>query len=127
LDVPVQVELVGHVLEVAQHLILLGVAFAPLPFLAELLVERIAVDPTRRIAACARITVPVPRPADAVASLQDPRREPHLVAQLVERVQPREPRADDDRVEVGDPLLGAGLPLVLLGTGHIFLLLIVIP
>jgi hypothetical protein len=65
LDVPVQVELVGHVFEVAQHLFLLGVAFAPLPLLAELLIERVAVDPTGRIAARARVAVPVPRPADA--------------------------------------------------------------
>jgi hypothetical protein len=120
LDIPVQVEPLGHVLEVAQHLLLLRVAFAPLPFLAKLLRERVAVDPTRRIAARARVAVPVPRTANAVASLEDPRREAHLVAQAVERVQPREPRANDDCIEFLDPLFGAGLLPVLLRARHPF-------
>src|SRR5215210_3112327 len=100
LDILVQVEPVGHVFEVAKHLMLLGVAFAPLPLLAELFVERVAVEPTRRICARAGVAVPVPRPAHPVARLEDPRREPHFVAQLVECVQPREPGANDDRIEV---------------------------
>src|SRR5919112_2826176 len=126
LDVPVQVEPFGYVLEVAQHLWLLGVTFAPLPLPAELLVERVAVDPTRRIAACTRVAVPIPSPTYAVAGFQDPCREPYLVAQLVERVQPREPGADDDRVEVGDRLR-TSFQMVLLRLGHVFLLLLVIP
>jgi hypothetical protein len=79
LDVPVQVEPVGDVLEVAKHLMLLGVAFAPLPFLEEPFVEGVTVDPTRRIATRARVTVPVPRTAHAVARLEDPCRKPHLI------------------------------------------------
>ena len=79
LDILVKVELVGRVLEVAKHLMLLRITLAPLPLLAKLLVEGVAVDPTGRIAARARVTVPVPRPADAVSSLEDPRRKPHLI------------------------------------------------
>jgi hypothetical protein len=67
LDVPVQVEPIGHVLEVSQHLLLSGVTFAPLPFLAKPLVERVTVDPTRRIAA---------RPGSGSSTTYRPRRRP---------------------------------------------------
>src|SRR5262249_8554462 len=65
LDVPSQVELVGHVVEVTQDLRLPRVSLCPLPLLLELLREGIRVVHALDVAAAPRVTVPVPGAADA--------------------------------------------------------------
>ena len=98
-DVAEQVVPLGDVLEVGAHFMLLGIALGPPPFLPQLLVEHEAVDVAVGVAAGARVPVPPPRPAHAAASLDHACRQAHLVAELVEHVQAREPRADDHGVE----------------------------
>ena len=70
LDVGLQVEALGAVLEVAQDLVLLRIALGPVPFLQQVLVERVTVDVAVGVAACAGIAIPVPGAADAVAGLE---------------------------------------------------------
>ena len=76
LDVAAQVEAVGDVVDVAQDLRLGGVALGPVPLLLELVGERVRVVQALDVAARARVAVPVPGAADAVAGLVDARREP---------------------------------------------------
>ena len=68
LDVLAEVEAVGHVVRVLQDLGLRRVPLAPGPFLLELLVEGERVVQALDVAARARIPVPVPRAAHAVAA-----------------------------------------------------------
>jgi hypothetical protein len=96
-DVPTQIKLVGHIVEVAQDFRLLGIPAGPLPFLQDFLGEGIAVEIAFGVASRAGIPVPVPRPADPVGSFVDARRKPEF-AQPVEHVEARKARADDDRV-----------------------------
>lgn len=102
------------------------IPFAPLPFLPQVVVERVAVDVAVGVALSPRIPVPVPRPAHVGSSLEYPRREPELVAQAVEHIQPREPGPDDYRVEVRGRLRACLFPGFLLHFSHVFLLLIVV-
>ena len=51
LDVPAQVELVGDVVQVAQGLRLGGEVLLPVPFVEQLLGERVAVGPALRVEA----------------------------------------------------------------------------
>ncbi|HEV3309228.1 MAG TPA: hypothetical protein VG815_01730, partial [Chloroflexota bacterium] len=46
LNVGLEVETLGAMLEIAQNLVLLGIALGPVPLLRQILVERIAVDVT---------------------------------------------------------------------------------
>ena len=101
LDVAAEIEPIGDVVEVPLDLGLLRVPTRPLPLLRELLGERVAVVVTLGVAARARIAVPVPRAADAVAGLEDLDAQVQVVAELVERVETGEARADHDHVEVG--------------------------
>ncbi len=64
------------------------------------------------------IAVPVPGAADAVARLEDARREPEL-AQAVEHVEPGEPGPDDDRVDVGHAQTVAGWNSSVLPSGSL--------
>ena len=98
LDVAAQVEPVGHELEVAQDLGLRRVALGPLPLVEELIGERELVVDALDVAAGARVAVPVPGPADAAAALDEADREAEL-AQAMERVEPAEAGADDERVK----------------------------
>ena len=106
LHVAAQVETVRDVIEVALELRLGGEPLGPVPIPLEFLGERVAVVPALDVAAGAGIAVPVPRPADAVALLEQPHREPQA-AQPVQHVQPGRPRPDDDRVEVPAPVCAA--------------------
>ena len=99
LDIAAQVELVGDIIEVAQRLRLTGEMLGPLPFLQQLLRERIAIGIALRIEARAGIAIPVPGAADIGASLEYPHAKT-LFAQPVELVQARHARADDDGVVV---------------------------
>ena len=93
-----QVEPVRHVVDVLQNFRLGGVPLGPVPFLLELVRERVRVVHALDVAARARVAVPVPGAADALARLEDPHREPEP-AQAVEHVEPREPGTHDDRVD----------------------------
>ena len=64
-EVLAQVQAVGHVLEVAQDLRLLGVALLQRPLLLQVAQERVGVVHALRVAARARVAVPVPGAADA--------------------------------------------------------------
>src|SRR5580704_15942851 len=69
-DIATQVEVVSDVIEVAQDLRLLWVAFGPLPFLLQLLREGVGVAMAFGIAARAGVAVPVPRAAYPVRRFQ---------------------------------------------------------
>ena len=97
LDVAAQVEAVGDVVRVAQDLGLAGVALGPLPFLLQLVGERIGILHALDVAARARIAVPVPGAADARAALVHARRHAEP-AQPMQHVEAGETGADDDRV-----------------------------
>ena len=77
----------------------------PLPFLQQLLGERIAVGPALRIEARAGIAVPVPGAADIGAGLEDFCAEPEP-AQPVELVQAGDAGADDDDVRFHLVMIG---------------------
>src|SRR6266849_5167103 len=97
LDVAAKVELVGDEVAVAQRLRLRREVLAPLPLAQDLVGEGVAVGPALGIEPRPGVTVPVPRPADAVARLEHPypQAEP---AQPVELVHAGDPGADDDGV-----------------------------
>src|SRR4030095_11214029 len=90
-----QVELVGHVVEIAQRVGLGGEMLGPLPFLQQLLGEGIAVGPALRIEARAGIAVPVPGAADVGAGLEDLYAEPEA-AQPMELLEACGAGADDN-------------------------------
>ena len=111
LDVGLEVEALGAVLEVAQDLVLLRIALGPVPFLQQVLVERVTVDVAVGIAARAGIAIPVPGAADAVAGLEHGDVQVKLVAQRMQHVHAGEPGADDDGIEVGFRASRLGLAL----------------
>src|SRR5690606_8363009 len=76
-----------------------GIALRPFPFLLQLVRELIRILHALDIAARARIAVPVPGAADPASGLEHPCREAEA-AKPVQHVHAREPRADDDHVEV---------------------------
>jgi hypothetical protein len=92
--------MVGDEPEILQHLRLLRVALGPLPLLHDLLVEGVAVDVALAIASGAGIPVPVPRPPDVVGLLDHLHRQPQLVAQAMELIQPGEARSHDDGIVI---------------------------
>ena len=94
-----QVEAVGDVVGVAQDLRLGGVLLAPAPLLLQLVGEGVGVVQARHVAARARIAVPVPGAADAVAGLEALHRDAEL-AQLVQHVHAAEPGPDHHRVDL---------------------------
>ena len=98
-DVGPKGQAIGHELEVAQDLGLGRIPLRPRPLVEQLLRERELVVDALDVAAGARVAVPVPGPADAAAPLGQPHLEAEP-AQPVERVEPAEPGADDQRVEV---------------------------
>src|SRR5262245_66663771 len=59
-NVEPQIEAVGNVIEIAPDLGVRGIALGPLPFFQQLFAEGVAVGMALRIAACARLSVPVP-------------------------------------------------------------------
>jgi hypothetical protein len=69
----------SHVLQIAQDLGLLGIAFGPLPLSQQLLVPGEAIDVGVRIAPRARVAVPVPGAADGFTGFVDSHLEPQLV------------------------------------------------
>ena len=97
LDVPTQVEAIGHVLQIAKDLGLRRVALAPFPLLLQLFRELVGVLHALDVAARAGIAVPVPGAPHTVAGLEHARPQSEA-AQAVQRVEPREARAHHYRV-----------------------------
>ena len=104
LNVAAQVELVGDMVQVSQRVRLGGEMLLPVPFLHQLLRERIAVGPAFGIEAGAGIAVPVPGAADVGARLEDPRGHAEF-AQAVQHEHAGNAGADDDRVVGRDLVL----------------------
>jgi hypothetical protein len=100
LDVGLEVEAFGAMLEIAQDLILLRIALGPVPLLQQVFVERVAIDVAIGIAACAGIAIPVPGAADPVAGLEHGDVEVELVAQRMQHVHAGKSGADDDGIEL---------------------------
>src|SRR5207244_3569171 len=69
LDVAAQIELVRNMVQIALGLGLRGEVFLPVPFVQQILRERVAVGPAFGIEARARIAIPIPGAADAGAGL----------------------------------------------------------
>ena len=97
-DVAAQVEPIGHVIGVLQDFRLRCEAFGPVPLLLQFVGELVGILHALDVAARARITVPVPGAAHAVAGLEDASPQTEL-ARLVQHVQTREAGTDDDHVE----------------------------
>src|SRR5713101_2014973 len=70
LDVPPEVEAVGHMVDVTQDLRLRAVAFRPMPFLLQLVGEGIRILHAFDVAATPWIAVPVPGTANAGAGFE---------------------------------------------------------
>ena len=123
LNVFAEVKALGHVLEVSQDLVLLGIALAPLPLLQQFLIEGVAVDIAVGVAAGAGVPVPVPRAANTTAGFIDAYRQAHLVAEPVQHVQAGETGTNNDGIELrGPPHTGRHLKDLLwslrAGPGH---------
>lgn len=104
---PLQIEAVGHVIDIGQDLRLRGETLGPGPTLLQLLIERVGVVDALHIAACARIAVPEPGAADIRTGLQAQ----HIqsgAGRPMDTVEPGESRADDDHI-VLTGLLRAGM------------------
>src|SRR5579872_6602758 len=117
LNVAPQIELVGDVVEIAFGVGLGREVLFPVPLLEQLLRERVAVGPALRVEARARVAVPVPRAADAAASLEDPHPQAEL-AQPVELIEAGDAGADDDRVELGLTVRAGLVPALVPGRLH---------
>ena len=99
LDVLAQVEPVGDVVQPLLDLGLAGELLAPAPVLVELLVEVVLVDVGLAVEARPGVAVPPPGAAH-VARLVDRAHPQPLLAELVELVQPGDPGAQDDGVQL---------------------------
>src|SRR5262249_22555222 len=98
-DIPLQIETVGDVVEIAPDLRMARIALAPLPLAEQRLREGVAVGVAFRIAARPGIPVPVPGAADPPALFQHPGAEAETVAQGQHLVEARKARADDQGIE----------------------------
>ena len=74
LDIAAEVETVGDVVYVLEDLGLRCITLFPFPFLLQFLGEMIGIFQTLDVTARSRISIPVSRPADAIARLEDPYR-----------------------------------------------------
>src|SRR5437016_10541669 len=97
LDVPTQVKLVRHIVEVALGLRLPRIMFAPVPFLQECLRERIPIGIALGVEARPGVAVPIPGATHATALLEGPNREPTLT-QPIQRIESGHPCADEDHI-----------------------------
>jgi hypothetical protein len=97
LDVSPQIELVRDVLTVAQRVRLRREQLLPIPFVEQLLGERVNVGVTLRIEAAAGVAVPIPRAADVACGIEDAHREAEL-PQADQLVQAVDAGADDDGI-----------------------------
>ena len=100
LDVAAEVELVGDVVQVAQDLRLRGVLLRPLPIAVPFRVEAVHVVDAGYVDTRARVPIPVPR-ATEIAGRVENAHGVTLASEAIDRVEPREPRADDNDVHIG--------------------------
>src|SRR5215510_9796700 len=107
-NVPAQVELVRHIVEVALVLRLTRIIFFPVPFLQEFLRERIPVGITLGVEARPGVAVPIPGATHATPRLEDLDRKPAFT-QTVQRIQPCYPGTDDNDVKLFDLLDWPGI------------------
>ena len=98
-DIAAEVEAVRHMLQVAQNLRLCGEALGPAPLLLQRVRELVGILDAVGIAAGAGVAVPVPGAAHPASPLEDADGETHI-AQPMEHVEPGEPCADHDRVDI---------------------------
>ena len=106
-DVATEVELIGHVVEVAEGFGLGSEVLAPLPLVEEFLGEGVAVAVALRIEASAWVAVPVPSTANPTASLEAASGEAEF-AEPVDEVEPGDAGPDDNGIEVRLGLAGSG-------------------
>jgi len=99
-DVAPQVELARDVIQIGADFGRPGIALGGFPLLGQLAREEIAVGVAFRIAARARVAVPVPGAAQVAAGLQHLRLQAQAVAQAQQLVEPGEACANDDRVQM---------------------------
>src|SRR6266481_2536484 len=99
LDVTPEVKAVSHMVDVAQDLGLRAIALGPLPFLLQLIREGVRILHAFDIAATPRVAVPVPGAANPATGLEGAHSEAEFT-QAINRVEPADPGADDDRIEI---------------------------
>src|SRR5690349_23726836 len=99
LDVASQVEAIGDVVHVAQNLRLRAIPFGPLPFLLQLVGERVGVLHALHVAAAAGIAVPEPRAAHPAARLVGAHLQSQL-AQAMDGVKAADACTNNDDIEL---------------------------
>ena len=104
-DSAAQIELVGNPIQVAFDLLLRRHQLGPVPLLLEVGELREHVLDGLDVHPGARVAVPVPRSADAVAALEHADSQPRL-PQLVQRVEAGESSADHHNVYIRSQSLG---------------------
>jgi hypothetical protein len=95
-----EVEPIDHVVEVLLDLGLGGEVLLPRPVVEQLAREEVAVGVALRIEPSTWVPVPEPRAADALASLDELRREP-LLERTVQLVDAGDAGTDDQHLDVG--------------------------
>ena len=113
-EVLAQLQPVRHQVQVLEDDRLARVALVQRPFLLQLGQERVGVVHALGVAPRARVAVPVPRAADALACLEAVHGEAHL-AQLVHHVHAGEAGSDNNRVQ---PVVGSINGRICLGLRH---------
>src|SRR5262249_9784267 len=101
-NVALEIEAVGDMIQVSQDLRRARIALRPLPFLRQLVRERVAVGVALRITARTRVAGPVPGASDSRARLQHLRGESEAVTQAKQLVETGEAGANDESVEVAN-------------------------
>ena len=101
LDVLAQIEPVGDVVEVGEHIGARGLGLFPHPLVDQFLAERVGVERrARRVDPGAGVAVVPPGAAHPAGAVECTDRQAHRVAQAVEGVEPAEACTDDDGVVV---------------------------
>ncbi len=99
LNVLTEIEPVSHVIGVPQDIGLGRIAFRPVPFLLEVIIELVGIFDVFHIAAGAGIAVPVPGSTNIITALKNTDRIA-LAAQQVQQVHTGNPGTDNDDVKL---------------------------
>src|SRR4051812_8067393 len=102
LDVPLQVEPVGDVVQIAHDLRLAWIAFGPFPLAHQLGGERVPVDMAFGVASCAGVAVPIPGSAHAAARFERLHRQAETIAEAKQLVEAGETRTNYQRIVFDD-------------------------
>src|SRR3954465_3651762 len=92
LDIPLQIEPVSDVVQIAHDLRLAGIAFGPFPFAHQLGGERVPIDMAFGVASRAGVAVPVPGSPDAGARFERLHRKAEAIAEAKQLVEAGEAR-----------------------------------